>query len=144
MKDYTEYFEVRIRKDSSRFYCLKDENVPDELRFLVREIHLNEFYDAMPCDWIYDRIYSAYDRLKECETESNFYDACSEIIADCFSGDLFEWAKNGYAQEYIQESLEENREIPTINHVIELAQVRAIEAIYRNVWEFLQKNEEPK
>jgi len=141
MKDYTDNFEVRIRANGDHFSCLKDAGVPDVLRNLIREIHLNEFYDAFPCDWIYQQIYFAFERLKECDCEALYWGAVNEIQADIYSNDLFEWAKKDYASNYIQEALEEMEEVPTINQVIELAQQRAIEVIYQQVWDFIQKNE---
>ena len=136
MLDYTDSFTCKKRANASYFYTLKDDPINDDLRSLIRAIHVDLFYDSAPDDWIYEQVYHAFERLAECETGEDFEIALIQVEGDAYTNGLLEWAKSGYAQAYIQETLDDINP-NTIDDLIREAQVRAIQAIYSYVWEFL-------
>jgi hypothetical protein len=136
MKDYTVYFEQKERINGSFFYCLKgDYSETDPLQALIRSIHEEQFYGASPDDWIYAQIYYAFDRLSTCEDDVDFGSAYCEVEPDVYSSDLLEWAKSGWAREFIAQAIEGFEEL------IGYGQVYAVQAIYDRVWAFLKERE---
>lgn len=93
---YLDFFERKKRESTGNyFYCLK-ENRPEELHDLVYGVH--DYYGLWPDDWIYETI---------CEAFSAVTDGTEWIDADVCTNDLLEWSKNGYAQNEINEAIEE-------------------------------------
>lgn len=144
MVDYTDFFESKKRNNGETFFCLKDGEWHERLQNLMRRVHLDYFFDSLPCDWIYFQTYWAFDALKDCEDEETFDDLFAEIQADYSACDLMEWAKKGYAREYIDDFVK-NRGIGScIIEIVQNGQIYAIEEIYQAVWQFIKANEEPK
>ncbi len=133
MKNYSEYFETRKRNDKN-FVCCKDE-VPQELKDLIRDIHMNHFSGALPNDWIYRVIMEAFEEL---ETEK--LDDIS-IEADCYYGQLYEWFGNPYAHEYCNEAIECDSPAKDIYAIISLAQYLSKRNIYESVNQFMEGKE---
>jgi hypothetical protein len=135
----SQHFITKERADKTAFVCLSDER-PDGLQDFVREVHFDCFDMALPNDWIYEKIASAFDRLEECSSYAYYCQAYDEIRADEYRHQIGAWAANWWAHPYIEQAMEEGTS--DYQRLLESGQRKAIEAIYEKVWSYLQSLEE--
>lgn len=144
MKHFSKHFEYKTRTDKTGFYCIKDDSdYKDALQDFVHSIHKDLFFDCLPNDWVYEQIYNAFERLAECTCERDFEGALSDIETDIYINDLLEWAKWPIAREYITQCRQDfGWQWADLDKQIAGGQLLAIDAIYRRVWEFLDREKE--
>lgn len=135
MINYTKYFVTAQRADTAERFTKLTDDTPEDLKQLVYEIH--DHFDAMPNDWIYETIDSAFDELSR-----DSLDNCS-IEPDCYNGELYKWLGNPFAQGLCNEAMEEGICDPKqgIYGIISEGQSIATRQIYELVNNFLEDKE---
>ncbi len=136
MKTYSQYFETRKRDNGKSFICCTD-NAPEELRDLIRDVHLKQFEGALPNDWIYGVILEAFEALEQDARED------INIEADPYHHDLKTWLCEPFADEFCDRAMDEGLCISgDIINAVACGQILAKEAIYDAVNAFLNPEAE--
>lgn len=128
-KSYYKYFMMAKRtRGQSYFKCTED--APDDLKDLIRAIH--GLFDCMPDDWIYEQIWEAFDDL-----DTNFIEDIHNEPHPYLS-ELYAWLGEPYARHLCDQVIGEGWRLEGIYEIIEEAQVRAKDIIYRAVDDFIK------
>lgn len=130
--EYSQFFENKTRSNGDKFYALKDA-APEKLSDFIEKIHSDHFFGALPNDWIYDTIHSAFLDQED--------GSAVDPEADCYNSELYKWLNNGFADEYCNEALQDGLANPEIWSIISAGQYLAKTRIYDAVYEFLQNDE---
>ena len=133
---YTDYFCLKNRENSN-IVCL-NQNAPQELKDLVKDIHFDHFDRALPNDWIYSIIGEAFDALANDSIED------ITVEADMHYHDLLAWLQNSFAADYCDEVREDgltNLET-TFYEMVGMAQYMAKRRIYEAVDAFINEQGE--
>jgi hypothetical protein len=131
-KDYEQFFTMSIRTDGNEFIKLKDE-APEDLRYLVRQIHFDLFGGCLPNDWVYDTIHSAFNDLQH-ENLDNL-----TLEPDAYYSKLYKWFGEPFAHQYCNEAIDEIGPFKNIYDAIGHGQYLAIERIYGQVNQFINE-----
>lgn len=129
---YSEMFIKKERADGTKFMVFEGS---EYIQDFIHDIHRDYFFDCWPNDWIYSIIAEAFDALEKDSIENCNFDA------DPYYNDLINWLKEPYAQEYVNEVLEECGGI-NLTDIISDAQSNAIKNIYYAVDEFITEHED--
>lgn len=137
---YTQHFEIRKRQvDGKEFSCLKDD-APLDLIDLVRNIHINYFYECWPNDWIYGTIHAAFDALEQDDIDN------ITIDPDIYNAQVYLWLLengNAYASAYCNDYMDEfGDDVHNITKMISGGQWLAMDKIYHAVNEYMQEQKE--
>jgi len=90
-REFSGYFETRIRDNGDKFICLQD-NAPDWAQDVCREAHDSPIAGLfMPDDYRYELINICLEKIAECDSEDELNDAPYNIEAPVYTYDLLQW-----------------------------------------------------
>jgi hypothetical protein len=146
MREYSSFFQMKTRPDGGEFVCCTDD-CPENVKDLIRDIHLDCFDGCFPNDWIYKIIVEAFEDV---ENGEDLEDVCLE--PDCYYAGLNEWFNNPFASGICNEVIEQYfldhslshvtyKPLKTIHDIISYAQCRAKRMIYDAVGKFIDYEE---
>ena len=135
--NYSKYFIQKTRDNGESFFCLND-LAPECLKELMFETHHEFFNGAMPNDWIYGQVWSAFIDLESDKIED------INIEADIYYSTLYNWLNVPMAHDYCDRAIEEGlTDGKSLTSILQAGNLMAKNDIYHKVNDFLERRKEP-
>ena len=145
---YSEMFEIITNKEGKELYSIKDGADPF-LYNLIVAIHVVDFYEARPNEWIYDTIGEAFLDLEECSSDSDFESVKNGLKynrrykemdwGDLYIGTPIRLAIHSWFQQYIDAARNQMEKGADWEDQFLVGYSLAKQKIYDRVWRFLKE-----